>query len=732
MKHELLVPVGNMPSLICAINAGADAVYLGGKKFGARAYAQNFTLEEIDTATKMCHLYGVKIYITVNTLVYEDELEEAFNYVKELHQIGVDALIMQDIGLIDLVHKRLPNLEIHASTQMHNHSKESIEFLKSLGIKRIVFARELPLNYINSIDTELEKEVFIHGSLCISYSGQCYFSKRVLNRSGNRGECAGMCRLTYSLYENSNLIKEPAYLLSPKDLCSIPYFKSLMASNIKCFKIEGRMKSSEYVYMVTKIYRNLIDQYENNQELKVNEEDYYYLQAIFNRDYTEGYLHNDYDIINMDAPNHQGIKVGDVIAFNNKKIKIKLCHDLRQFESIRFQNNTGLTINFMYDNKDNLINKGHKGEYIYLDNIINLKELGEVMLTKPLLDIPNTIIKKIPINIKCIAKCQQQLEIIVTDDENTVNILSDNVLEVASKVKMSLERVKESLSKIGNTSFIINNIDIDMDPDVFIPMSILNNLRRLVLDKLKNTRENKCPKFILKDYKEANIKQDITHNLNILVRNKEQIRACIDANIQNIIVKDEKLYEKGFIYKVPRDNINHEYSFDKLLLTDYASMLKYRGMTDYFLNITNHYSLNIISKYTNCTMLSIECNLDNLKDIMNHSNNKNVEVFIYGNIELMLLKYCPLNKLVNKDKVCQVCSNNNHYYLKDRNNCYYKLENNSTTHSTTILDTNKIDLIDNIKELNDMGITNYRIELLDEDYNEVMELIERVRKIWKS
>lgn len=275
MLHELLVPVGNYECLVQAINNGADAVYLGGKKFGARAFASNFTMEELENATKLCHLYGVKIYVTVNTLIYENEFNDVINYIKELEKIGVDAVIMQDVGLINVVHQILPNLEIHASTQMHNHSEESLNFLENLGIKRVVFARELSLDYINNIKTNLEKEVFIHGSLCISYSGQCLFSSFLLGRSGNRGECAGMCRLPYKLYEVNKLVETSGdYLLSPKDICSVDNFKKLMESNVKCFKIEGRMKSPEYVGIVTKIYKDLMNQYDKGLDLKVNEEDF--------------------------------------------------------------------------------------------------------------------------------------------------------------------------------------------------------------------------------------------------------------------------------------------------------------------------------------------------------------------------------------------------------------------------------------------------------------------------
>ena len=207
MKHELLVPAQNMLCLKVAINNGADAIYIGGKKYGAREYADNFTLEEIEEATKLCHLYNVKLYVTVNTLVFENEIDDVMEYIDNLHKIGVDALIMQDVGLIDLTHQTYPNLEIHASTQMHNFGIDNLEFLESLGIKRVVFAREMPLSTINNIKTNLEKEVFIHGSLCISYSGQCYLSECILKRSGNRGACAGLCRLPYKLYENDKCVK---------------------------------------------------------------------------------------------------------------------------------------------------------------------------------------------------------------------------------------------------------------------------------------------------------------------------------------------------------------------------------------------------------------------------------------------------------------------------------------------------------------------------------------------
>ena len=729
MLHELLVPVGNYESLVQAINNGADAVYLGGKRFGARAFANNFTLEELDNATKLCHLYGVKIYVTVNTLIYENELEDAINYIKELHKIGVDAVIMQDIGLINVIHQILPNLEIHASTQMHNHSEESLNFLENLGIKRVVFARELSLDYINNIKTNLEKEAFIHGSLCVSFSGQCLFSSCILNRSGNRGECAGMCRLPYKLYENDKLIDtDGEYILSPKDISSIDNFKELMDSNVKCFKIEGRMKSPEYVGIVTKIYKTLMNQYDNKEELKIDEDDYNLLLAIFNREYTKGFLHKDSKIMNFLAPNHVGLSLGKVTSVTDKRIEVRLNRDLHQFEGIRFKNsNLGMIVNYMYDKYDNLINLGRKNEKIYLDNFLKLKELDEVMLTNPLVTLDKEITKKINIDIKFSALLNQEIEITISDKENVIS-LKGNIVSKAINSPINRERIEEILRKTGNTPFIVNNVDIKIDDNIFIPVGVLNELRRNILDKLKHLRENKKVDYFEKEFIEETMNNPKTNSISVLVRTKEQLEMCKELCVENIIVNNKELMTDDTIYKIPRDNIRHNYDYKKLLITDYASLDKYHNYsTDYFLNVTNHYSLDYISKYAKKVMLSIECTIENIKDILNKSNN-NVEVLIYGNIELMIMKYCPLNTIVNKDKICKVCQNDNKYYLKDRNNKLYRLENNKDTHSTIILNCNKTNLIDKIDELKKYGVTNFRIEFLDENKDEVKEIIERVKK----
>ena len=260
---ELLAPVGNIECLKAAINAGCDAVYLAGKSFGARSFAGNFFKEELEVAINTCHLYGVKVYITVNTIIYDVEVDRLMEYIDYIHKLGVDAVIMQDIGMIDLVRKTYPNLEIHASTQANIHNLEGVKLCEELGIKRVVLARETPIELVREIKnkTKTEIEIFVHGALCMSYSGECLMSALIGGRSGNRGTCAQICRQPYSLEIDGKIVSNNEYLLSTKDLNALDNIGELIECGVNSLKIEGRMKRPEYVYLETSIYRRAIDNY---------------------------------------------------------------------------------------------------------------------------------------------------------------------------------------------------------------------------------------------------------------------------------------------------------------------------------------------------------------------------------------------------------------------------------------------------------------------------------------
>lgn len=724
MKKELLVPVGNYECLVSAINNGADAVYLAGKRFGARAFAPNFDDEELINAINLCHLYGVKIYITINTLINDVDFLDAVNYIEFLHKNNVDAVIMQDVGLINYVHNIYPNLEIHASTQMHVHNEDTLKFLENLGIKRVVFARELSLDYINSIKTPLEKEVFIHGALCISYSGQCLFSSLVMNRSGNKGACAGMCRLPYELVCNDKIIDlEDKYLLSPKELCSIDNFKSLMESDVLSFKIEGRMKSPEYVGIVTKIYRSLIDKYNSNMELIVDEEDFKLLKSIYNRKFTKGYLFKDKDIMNIKSPNHQGIKVGEVIEITNKKIKIMLSDDIKQFDGIRFKkHDVGITLNFIYDEKDRLINKGKKNQIIYLDNFMKLKELDEVFLTSPYIKIDNVITKKIDVNIEVIAKVNKELQLIINDDINKVSVVG-NIVSSAKNCPTTNEDIIKNIGKFSDTAYQIKNISIISDENIFISVKEIKNLRRELIQLLNEKRIGKT-NIKKNEYQIKNNHKNKITGISILARTKEQIKASKELNVDRIYTTDKSLVDENVFYCLERDLLTYK-DYPNSLITDYGAISKYPGRhSDYYLNVTNKYTLDYLTNFSKLITLSPELTINQIKDM--NIDNENVEVIVYGKIELMLMKYCPLNYLLNKDKECSICQLNNKYYLKDRNNELYRILTNKETHSTTILHYKNIDWINNISVLKEYGVKNFRIILLDENYEETKNIIERV------
>lgn len=720
---ELLAPAGNFDCLKSAIHNGADAVYIGGKLFGARAFAGNFTKEELKEAVDYAHLYGVKIYVTVNTIIYNNETNDFIEYIKYLYLIGVDALIMQDIGMITLVRKMFPNIEVHASTQCHNHNNEGIKLLKELGVTRIVLDREMSLEEIENIDVDIEKEVFIHGALCNSYSGCCLFSSMNGGRSGNRGECTQPCRLPYKLIKNNKYIDIPnKYLLSTKELNTIDNFDKLINSSINSFKIEGRMKSPSYVGYVTSIYRKLID----NPNYKVSKEEKDNLKILFNREFTNGYLFKD-KVMNTYTSNHQGLEIGNVLEVTPGKIKIKLSNNLYQEDGIRFKNNNiGMIANLIYNDKMLLISKALKGDIIYLDNKINLKDKDILVKTssnyldKEILSYNE---KKIPIDI-IVNLNGNYLDISFNDGKNIVN----DRIEVDTPIKRgsTSSEIEEKLSKLGNTPFTLNNISINMDRDIFVNMKDLNNIRRVLTDRLINLRTKVDRDIIINDnsfnYKEDN---NSTYEISVLARTREQVEASLYKNVNRIYV-DSDLYneykDNDKVYlRLPRVVNNFNYDSKNILATELGAINKYGNsdinlISDYYLNIVNNYSIKyLLDNNVKRVTLSPEINYDNLDDYIKDK----VEIIVYGKIELMITKSCSI-----KEAMLCPCNKNDVYYLEDINkNKYRILHSDCLTH---IMHYKNIDYLDKIEYYIGTGIKSFRLELLDESYNDVVSLIDKI------
>lgn len=591
-RPELLAPAGSFEALEAAINGGCDAVYVGLKNFGARAFANNFDEQEIVSAIKLCHTYGVKLYVTMNTLIHDSEVDEFIDKVRYLHKNGVDAILIQDFGMMMLVKKMFPNLEVHASTQFNNSSIDTLKLLKSIGVKRAVVSRELSIDEIKQMESVgIEIEAFVHGALCISYSGECLFSSMNGHRSANRGECVGCCRLPYKLEQNGKIIDD-GYLLSTKELNTTTKIKDLLNSNICSLKIEGRMKSPSYVYLVTKFYRDLID-YDGDIDTGWYESR---LGVLFNREFTLGHLFgkNNKEIMNTKSPNHIGRKIGKVIGFTKDKIKIKLDDSIHQEDGIRFlQSGKGFVVNFLYDKNMKLSNT--VSDVCYVDNKIDLKSLDDISITsskyleKELLSYEK---RRVSINFKAICKVGEPLTLIVEDGLNKVSS-SSIVIEKAINSETDTDRIIKQLSKTGETIYKVDDIIIDKDDNIFIPIKELNELRREVLDLLT---ERRCE---VKNFKERSVSFDklnivTTSYKTVLVDNEEDFINCVNnydrVYITNLDVFNKYSSKYNHIYYSERSNMLN-ISFEERNLVSNMCIPVNDSIADYTFNVYNRFTV---------------------------------------------------------------------------------------------------------------------------------------------
>lgn len=718
-KPELLAPAGNMDAFLAAIEAGADAIYIGGYTFGARAFANNFSDDGIIKCINYAHLYGVKVYITVNTIVYEKEVDLFLNYIDFLHRNNVDAIIIQDLGMFDLVRKVYPNLELHASTQMHIHNLNGVLNLQKWGAKRVVMARETSYETLKKIKkhTSIELEVFVHGALCVSYSGQCLMSSLIGGRSGNRGKCAGTCRQQYNLIDdNGKKYNEDSYLLSTRDLNTLEDIGKLIELGIDSFKIEGRMKRAEYVYLVVSIYRKAIDNYLKYKETRITEDDILELKKIYNRKFTKGYLFNDKNIMNTYRPNHLGIKIGKVIKKDKNSIYIKLNNKLINGDGIRFLNKVeddGLIISQMYINKQKVIS-AKENDVIEIKGNINCDNGATVIKTtdKEQMDKLNNLInkrtRKVSINGKVIVKQDEFMKITLNDEKNEVTFISDEKPQLATNKPLMKEDIEKQIKKINDTIYTFRNLEIYTDNKSFVPLSKLNEIRRGAIELLDQKRLYNI------EYKKCSYNIDLpnfntVNKENILIRNKDMYNKIKSK-------KFNELYLPDYLYNVINDdrkvlklsrvqNENRKYD-TPVLVGEIGSIIK-DCYTDFSFNVVNSYTVAFLHSIgVNRVTLSQELNDEEIKELIDayikrYQKNPNLELIVYGREEMMISKY---NILKNLD-------NHNHYFLMDKyKNRMPILVNNDIM---TIFNYNIRDKKDKFKYFN-MGINYVRYEYLDE------------------
>lgn len=651
-KIELLSPAGNFDALKAAVNYGADAIYLGGTSFSARAFANNFNHEELIEAVNYCHLRGVKIYVTLNTLLNEDELENAIKEAKFYYDNNVDALIIQDLGLFYRLKKELPNFPLHASTQMHIHNLSGVRNAKRLGFKKVVIARESSLDLIKEACKEdIEIECFIHGAICVSYSGQCLMSSVNKNRSANKGMCAQPCRLKYQLFDqtSNNLIKtDNDYLISPKDMFLLEDIPSLIKAGVSSLKIEGRLKSPSYVGLVTKIYREAIDAYYNGQEYLLSSDEFNNLLKVFNRGFTNSYLYqNDKNVFGNIRPNHMGIKVGEVISYKNNCCEIKLNDNVNQFDGIRIINK--------YEDVGKILNTlSIKGKYVSSANANDIIEIkidkkvkkGDVVVKTLDYKLENNILnykmKKRPIDLKITIKedkpfiVECNLDNLYFKKEYSINC------KKAINKPITVDELKNAFNKSDNSPFYINNFNCDID-DLFIIKSELNEIRRKFYKDFEN--------YLLSFFKRPNIDKLILD----------------DIKIENF---NEILYENDILGFIKDPVVNTKGIYNHLdVVSEFGGLFnKEKNKIAYYtLNICNSYAYEFLTRIGfNKIILSSELSDNSIKRLIEvfYKRNKlkiRPYVLVYGKRSLMYLKGNPFKKYID---------NNHNYLLKENENEY--------------------------------------------------------------
>ncbi len=669
-EFEILAPAGNLDTLICAINNGADAVYIGGQNFSARKNAVNFTNEEIHKAVEYAHLFGAKVFVTVNTLVYDCEFTELIDYIAFLYSAGVDALIIQDLGVLSVIKEHFPDFELHASTQMTVHNIAGAKIAKKLGFKRVVLSRELTFEEIKNISesVDIELEVFAHGALCMSYSGQCLMSSFIGARSGNRGDCAQPCRLPYTLMTSDGkaVSEKDRYLLSLKDLCLVEKMDELKKCGVKSLKIEGRMKSAEYVSVVTSIY----DKYRHGGE--VEKSDLLSLENIFSRSgFTRGYLEGNTGrhMLNYEK--------------NNDDVYKNISSDIKHLA-------------------DSLKKKKTHAPVVFDAQV-------KIMLDKP-------------------------IELIVTALSRTVSVKGSVDAQKALNVPLTKERISEQIGKTGSTPFALGSIEIDMEEGISLPVKEINAVRRDALSLLQAeiTKTDREPVSVNFKTKAKALKAEDKVSFNAQVKTLKQMYCAIDAGFNRVLVP-YSLYVKNKVEidaishdicvvlpVVTRDNVPID--IHSIKRDVYASNISHldcdlqgRIYADYTLNAFNSYTTDVLKSFgVDRVCLSPELNL---RDVSSVSSEMEKEIIVYGRLPLMTVQNC-----IVKSSLDSCGCKTGYYLLKDRKGMLFPVFTDKGVCTNTIHNSLPIYMADKLDLVEKSGVSNMRFVFTTEKEDEIYRI----------
>ncbi len=769
-KVELLAPAGGLEQLKVAIYNGADAVYFGGEKFSARANATNFNKDEIIIARRLTKKHNVKLYCAINTVIFNNELEEVINYIAFLHKVGIDALIIQDVGLIKLTKEHFPEMEIHSSTQLSIQNSFGLEFLKNLNVKRAVIPRESSLKDILKLkNSGIELEAFVHGAICICFSGQCLMSSMIGGRSGNRGACAQPCRLKYSLidYKSKKIICENASYLSPKDMMLINSIDKLIEAGVKSFKIEGRMKTPEYVATIVKYYRKAIDKALANESYNLSQEENNEIAQVFSRDFTDLYLYgkSGKEMMNVNKPNNRGVLVGRVQNFKDGKVSVLLKNTLQIGDKVSFWTTVEGRVNISIDriNKDGFhVESAEAKDIVILDIPKRVNKDDRVFKTESALN--KSIIKnqlnslnqdeKIMLKIKIEGQVGDHLTIeFIDEDGYKSTVVSDIILEKALKHSLN-ENTLRSQIRLGDTQYRLEKIDMNVG-NIMVPKSILNNMRREGIESLieQRVKNNKL------DYIKININDDNKLNNNnenkigVIVENIDKIKALLIKDINYIYyplinfkhIGSEAIDFLNFIKTLNEEQLNklvldlprfireddlpfilsqiemmkpyikkfRANTADQIIMLKRLGIISVHGTSG--LNVVNSVAFDYYKNNIGlCELeLSKELNISQLYDL-----NKEAQLTIYGITELMVMEHCIIGSNIEPKKC-----NDAIYALKDRINIEFPILVDSLG-KNHIINSRILLIIDELRIIKEMGYNNFLLNAIMTDEDIMKDIID--------
>ena len=716
---ELLAPAGTMENFMAALESGADAIYLGGKVFNARAHAANFGIDELREAVRLAHILDVSVYVTVNILIGDTELKDLEQYIKDLDSIGVDAIIVQDLAVAEIAKRVAPNIHLHGSTQMTAATLDAVRFYESLGFTRVVLARELSLKEIQHIckHCKAEIEVFVHGALCVCYSGQCLMSSFIGGRSGNRGACAQPCRLPYELLDSkgeSVLPKHEAYLLSPKDLNYSEHMNELVAAGVTSFKVEGRMKKVSYVRQVIGTYREILD------EASIHENQRKALASGFNRGFSTAYLEDTVgrQMMTVVAPNHQGKPIGE--AYTKKgEVYLSLTEPIEQGSLVKILQSNGSVTYYTVDDEwtcvSDTLYKGRPAEGLAVGQLY-LASTPKNTKSRGLQEFTRKYDMSVYLSVGSNGETNYTELTVILDSGLSVTVTNEYVPAIANKVPTSLEKVTEQLGRLGNTLFRLSYVDIPDGPYMW-PASVLNALRRdavtaletaLITHHVESWQALQVTGDVDYDFKvQHELSYDTCPMISARVDEIEGVKAAISGGAQKIVFGGDRLSRTPYALSVydevarlcaqsdvictfatPRvvkdDEVEaYKHTLEAIVQAHPDSIsihvpqallwlreLGYTGAieADTGLNIFNTPTLHFWEQlHISCVNPSQELTLKQITELAKHSHVP-IETMIHGYTEMMISEYCAIASFVGTgSKVnCPMPCVKESYSLKDR------------------------------------------------------------------